>query len=105
MRRRPPTDSAIWTAVAPEAVRTRLILAIPTILSAEISALNGTNGWYHSWSKGFRMLDVVQVTQLRFEAEKEDGLRKVGYSKERRVNPQTVVGLLVDRTGFPLEIG
>ena len=29
----------------------------------------------------------------------------MGYSKERRVDPQIVVGLLVDRTGFPLEIG
>ena len=34
----------------------------------------------------------------------ELSLRKVGYSKERRVDPQIVVGLLVDRTGFPLEI-
>lgn len=42
---------------------------------------------------------------MYFEAEKEDDLRKVGYSKERRVDPQIVVGLLVDRTGFPLEIG
>ncbi|MBC7299308.1 MAG: IS1634 family transposase, partial [Demequina sp.] len=40
-----------------------------------------------------------------FEAENEDVLRKVGFSKERRVNPQIVVGLLVDRRGFPLEIG
>ena len=37
--------------------------------------------------------------------DKEDALRKVGYSKERRVDPQIVVGLLVDRCGFPLEIG
>ncbi|MDQ0240154.1 transposase [Arthrobacter bambusae] len=42
---------------------------------------------------------------MYFEAEKEDELRKVGYSKERRVDPQVVVGLLVDRHGFPLEIG
>ena len=42
---------------------------------------------------------------MYFEAEKEDELRKVGYSKERRVDPQIVVGLLVDRIGFPLEIG
>jgi transposase len=42
---------------------------------------------------------------LYFEAEKEDDLRKVGFSKERRVDPQIVVGLLVDRYGFPLEIG
>jgi len=35
---------------------------------------------------------------LYFEAESEDDLRKVGCSKERRVDPQIVVGLLVDRT-------
>jgi len=45
---------------------------------------------------------LYDVTTLYFEAESEDGLRKVGYSKERRVDPQIVVGLLVDRTGFPL---
>ncbi len=48
---------------------------------------------------------LYDVTTLYFEAEKEDDLRKVGYSKERRVDPQIVVGLLVDRNGFPLEIG
>jgi hypothetical protein len=48
---------------------------------------------------------LYDVTTLYFEAESEDELRKVGYSKERRIDPQIVVGLLVDRTGFPLEIG
>lgn len=50
-------------------------------------------------------LVLYDVTTLYFEAEKEDDLRKVGFSKERRVDPQIVVGLLVDRRGFPLEIG
>ncbi|MGH3366390.1 MAG: IS1634 family transposase [Nocardioidaceae bacterium] len=50
-------------------------------------------------------LVLYDVTTLYFEAEKEDDLRKVGYSKEHRVDPQIVVGLLVDRLGFPLEIG
>jgi len=50
-------------------------------------------------------LVLYDVTTLYFEAEQEDGLRKVGYSKERRVDPQVIVGLLVDRHGFPLEIG
>ncbi|MCX2935048.1 IS1634 family transposase, partial [Mycobacterium sp. CVI_P3] len=50
-------------------------------------------------------LVLYDVTTLYFEADKEDDLRKVGYSKERRVDPQIVVGLLVDRQGFPLEIG
>ena len=45
------------------------------------------------------------MTTLYFEAEREDDLRRVGYSKERRVDPQVIVGLLVDRRGFPLRIG
>ena len=59
----------------------------------------------HAMSAGDVSLVLYDVTTLYFEAEKEDDLRKVGYSKERRVDPQIVVGLLVDRTGFPLEIG
>jgi hypothetical protein len=59
----------------------------------------------HAADSGDISLILYDVTTLYFEAEKEDDLRKVGYSKERRVDPQIVVGLLVDRHGFPLEIG
>lgn len=59
----------------------------------------------HALSSGDVSLCLYDVTTLYFEAENEDELRKVGYSKERRVDPQIVVGLLVDRAGFPLEIG
>lgn len=59
----------------------------------------------HASTDGDVSLVLYDVTTLYFEAEKEDELRKVGYSKERRVDPQIVVGLLVDRGGFPLEIG
>lgn len=59
----------------------------------------------HAATHGDVSLVLYDVTTLYFEAEKEDELRKVGYSKERRVDPQIVVGLLVDRRGFPLEIG
>ena len=59
----------------------------------------------HASSSGDISLLMYDVTTLYFEAEKEDSLRKVGYSKERKVDPQIVVGLLVDRRGFPLEIG
>lgn len=60
----------------------------------------------HVWADqgGDVSLLLYDVTTLYFEAEHEDTLRKVGFSKERRVDPQIVVGLLVDRTGFPLEI-
>jgi transposase len=59
----------------------------------------------HATTAGDVSLCLYDVTTLYFEAENEDDLRKVGYSKERRVDPQIVVGLLVDRRGFPLEIG
>jgi hypothetical protein len=59
----------------------------------------------HAAIVGDISLCLYDVTTLYFEVEKEDDLRKVGYSKERRVDPQIVVGLLVDRHGFPLEIG
>lgn len=47
---------------------------------------------------------LYDVTTLYFETQKEDDFRKPGLSKERRLEPQIVVGLLVDRLGFPLEI-
>ena len=59
----------------------------------------------HAATAGDVTLCLYDVTTLYFEAEHEDDLRKVGYSKECRVDPQVVVGLLVDRHGFPLEIG
>lgn len=44
------------------------------------------------------------VTTLYFEAEDEDDLRKIGYSKDgKHQQPQIVLGLLVNASGFPLE--
>ncbi|WP_218957911.1 hypothetical protein [Actinomyces trachealis] len=45
------------------------------------------------------------MTTLYFETDEEDDLRKVGLSKERRVDSQVRVGMLVDRSGFPLQVG
>ncbi|WP_157983900.1 IS1634 family transposase, partial [Nesterenkonia muleiensis] len=55
-------------------------------------------------SDGPISLCLYDATTLYFEADEEDTYRRPGYSKERKVDPQVVVGLLVDRTGFPLEI-
>jgi hypothetical protein len=44
------------------------------------------------------------VTTLCFEIQREDDFRRPGLSKERRLEPQVTVGLLVDRDGFPLEV-
>ena len=55
-------------------------------------------------AEGPVVMVMYDVTTLHFEAEKEDQLRRVGMSKEHRVDPQVQVGLLVDPAGFPLEI-
>ena len=47
---------------------------------------------------------LYDLTTLYFETPKEDDLRKVGMSKERRVDPQVTVGLLCDVGGFPLAV-
>jgi hypothetical protein len=49
-------------------------------------------------------LVLYDVTTLYFEVQKEDEYRKGGLSKERRLEPQIVLGLLVDQTGFPIEL-
>jgi len=49
-------------------------------------------------------LILYDCTTLYFETEVEDDLRRVGMSKERRVDPQIQLGLLVDAAGFPLEV-
>ncbi|WP_256277319.1 hypothetical protein [Actinomyces sp. HMSC075C01] len=46
----------------------------------------------HVTASGGLALCLYDVTTLYFEAEREDDLRRVGYSKERRVDPQVIVG-------------
>lgn len=47
-------------------------------------------------------LVLYDVTTLYFEIQEADSYRKPGLSKERRLEPQIVIGLLVDQSGFPL---
>lgn len=49
-------------------------------------------------------LVLYDVTTLYFEIQKEDSYRKPGMSKERRLEPQIILGLLVDQNGFPLAL-
>lgn len=53
---------------------------------------------------GPAMFVLYDVTTLHFENDDEDALRRVGMSKEHRVDPQVQVGLLVDPAGLPLEM-
>ena len=49
-------------------------------------------------------LVLYDVTTLYFEVQEEDSYRRPGLSKERRLEPQIVIGLLVDQSGFPLSL-
>lgn len=49
-------------------------------------------------------LVLYDVTTLYFEVQEEDEYRKPGLSKERRLEPQILVGLLVDQNDFPLGV-
>ena len=62
--------------------------------------------WEHSVraAGGVAALVLYDVSTLHFEIDAEDELRRVGMSKERRVDPQIQIGLLVDPGGFPLEV-
>ena len=53
---------------------------------------------------GTAALVLYDVITLHFERDDEDDLRKVGMSKEHRIDPQVQAGLLVDSGGFPLEV-
>src|ERR1700751_1541862 len=48
----------------------------------------------HATRTGTLAVVLYDVTTLHFEVEREDKLRKVGMSKEHRVDPQVTVGLL-----------
>lgn len=52
-------------------------------------------------SQGLSLV-LYDVTTLYFEVQKEDGYRRAGLSKERRLEPQIIIGLLVNQDGFPL---
>lgn len=55
----------------------------------------------HAAAGGLSLV-LYDVTTLYFEVQKEDEYRKPGLSKERRLEPQIVIGLLVNQSGFPL---
>jgi len=51
-----------------------------------------------------RVTDLIyyDVTNYYFETDKQDSLRKKGYSKEHRPNPIVQMGLAVDKQGIPI---
>lgn len=74
---------------------------LPRINDRDYRGQLATACWAHVTARAAVALVMYDVTTLYFEAENEDGLRRVGMSKERRVDPQITVGLLADPAGFP----
>lgn len=57
----------------------------------------------HARGHGLSLV-LYDVTTLYFEVQEEDTYRKPGMSKERRLEPQIIIGLLVNQYGFPLAL-
>jgi len=60
---------------------------------------------YQHTRKILKRISVVfyDMTSLYFEAENEDDLRKIGFSKDGKFqNPQIMLGLLVGEKGYPI---
>jgi transposase len=78
----------------------RLLKPLPALKSrVEEVAFNYVLG------KNEKVVKLVfyDVTTLYFESFKDDELRKCGFSKDHKFNqPQVIIGLLVDKQGFPL---
>jgi transposase len=47
---------------------------------------------------------LYDVSTLYSEADRGDGFREPGFSKERRLEPQITIGLLTGQDGFPLMV-
>jgi len=74
------------------------------VITADYRGRVGDACYAHTTTGGRLAAVLYDLTTLHFETDKEDGLRKVGMSKERRVDPQVTVGLLTDTSGFPLAV-
>lgn len=89
--------------ISPVSLRT-ITRTLPRINEGDYRGQLAAACWAHVTARGAVALVMYDVTTLYFEVEDEDALRKVGMSKERRVDPQITVGLLVDPSGFPLDV-
>lgn len=80
--------------------KNRLYRCLGQIIARGYRATLTNHCFTHAASK--ITLVLYDVTSLYFEVQEEDDYRKPGMSKERRLEPQIIVGLLVDQHGFPL---
>lgn len=81
--------------------KNRLYRCLGQVIAKDYRSLISKLCFAHASARGISLV-LYDVTTLYFEVQKEDEYRKSGMSKERRLEPQIIVGLLVDQHGFPL---
>lgn len=74
------------------------------VVARDYRATISASCYQHATTGGLLGAVLYDLSTLHFETDREDRLRKVGMSKERRVDPQVTIGLLCDPGGFPLQV-
>jgi transposase len=88
----------------PGPTRVTFMRCLKRVIERDYRTAIATGCYTHATQHGGIALVLYDLTTLHFETDVEDRLRKVGMSKERRVDPQVTVGLLTTSSGFPLEV-
>lgn len=81
--------------------KNQLYRCLGRVISKDYRSIVTNQCFAHADAKGISLI-LYDVTTLYFETQQEDDYRKSGFSKERRLEPQIMVGLLVDQSGFPV---
>ena len=81
--------------------KNRLYRCLGQVIARDYRSTVTKQCFTHAAAKGISLI-LYDVTTLYFEMQEEDDYRKSGMSKERRLEPQILIGLLVDQFGFPL---
>lgn len=79
----------------------RLYRCLTGVVSKDYRTTISSICFDQAFSQGLSLV-LYDVTTLYFEVQQEDEYRKPGLSKERRLEPQIIIGLLVNQNGFPL---
>jgi Transposase DDE domain len=88
----------------PGPTRVTFMRCLKRAIERDYRTVIATACYRHAARCGGLALVLYDLTTLHFESDIEDQLRKVGMSKERRVDPQVSVGLLTTASGFPLDV-
>jgi transposase len=88
----------------PGPTRVTFMRCLKRVIERDYRGVIATACYAHAARGGGLALVLYDLTTLHFETDVEDRLRKVGMSKDRRVDPQVTVGLLTTASGFPLQV-